>query len=232
MAAVGRMGLKGDITFELFRNYESAVPSKPLSLAEIVYYGFPRTGLEKEVFAYKVRNLKTLWRGASRALVAQRLGMTHLYGALSFVRINPLGNTTDFGLVSMRVITTAGITYFCDSWRGSQSLPNMRFHGFGNGGGVESAGDVALASEFTTQYQTNSTRPTGTLANGANNNAAIFRTVGIFTPDVSCTVTEHGLFSNALVGSGSLFDHTFVTAFPIPVGFSLAAQYDMVATGS
>lgn len=138
------------------------------------------------------------------------------------------GSVEDHGVVSRKVITTAGVNYLVDAWQNSVELENLKFHGLGTGTGAEASGDTALGTELTTQYQTDNTRPTGTLTEGASAN--IFRTVGTITVDASVSGQEHGIFSQAATGGGTLWDRSLTGTQTLSSGDSLQATYDMTAS--
>jgi hypothetical protein len=140
------------------------------------------------------------------------------------------GSITDLGLLSEKVVTTTGVGYLVDAWQNLVELEDMRYHGFGSGTGVEGVGNIALGTEFTTQYATDNVRPTGSLTEGAGAN--IFRTVGTFTPDSGfpVTVEEHGIFSQAATGGGVLWDRSLTGTVTLNSGDSLEVTYDMTAT--
>lgn len=118
------------------------------------------------------------------------------------------GQTLDYGLLGCRVVTTAGVNFLVDAFQGIVEPEILRYHGFGTGTNAEAVGDTALQTEETTQYNPDNTRPTGTLAEGASAN--IYRTVGSYSPDSGGTraITEHGIFSQAATGGGTLWDRT------------------------
>ena len=230
-APSGRVGL------EVIRGHKlskSAVPAKELSLAEILRYGTPQPGLPEWLNRWKRSNLPRLWRGASKVLAARALGIAHVYGALSLVVIRGNGDIEDYGLVSMRVVTTAGVNYLVDALQNLTEPENLKFHGIGTGTNAEAIGDTALQTELTTEYNPNSTRATGSLTEGASAN--IFRTVGTNTLDSGTpAVTEHGIFSQAATGGGTLLDRSTFAAINLvgANGDSLQSTYDLtIAAGS
>jgi hypothetical protein len=91
------------------------------------------------------------------------------------------GRVLDYGVLSTRVITTAGVNFLTDAFQGTVEPENMKFHAFGTGVGAEAVGDTALGTEETTQYNPDNTRPTGSQTEGASAN--IYRTVGTYSPD-------------------------------------------------
>lgn len=139
----------------------------------------------------------------------------------------------DYGLLGSKVVTTAGVGFLVDAWQNLLELEAMRFHGLGTGSGAEAAADTALGTELTTEYNPNSTRATGSLTEGASAN--VFRSLGTNTLDGTpgASLREHGLFNNATVGSGVLWDRTVFGAIALVSGDSLATQYDCTfAAGS
>lgn len=141
-----------------------------------------------------------LWRGLLQAqgvLAASRLYVT-IYRHDG--RVEPLG------LVATKVITDAGVSYLADDFSGAANdVSNFNFHGAGSGSVAEAASDTALGAEFTTQLNPDNTRATGTRSKPAANQ---YRTVGTLTFDANVTVREHGLFSQATTGAGTLWDRS------------------------
>lgn len=138
------------------------------------------------------------------------------------------GSVEDWGVVSNKVITDAGVGYLVDSWQNTLELEETRYHGAGSGTTAEAAGDTDLVTPFTTQINPDNTRATGTLTEGASAN--IFQTVGTLTYDASVTQEEHGLFSNATVGSGVLWDRSLTGGQALNSGDSSQFTYDMTAS--
>lgn len=141
------------------------------------------------------------------------------------------GHVTNYGVLSRRVVTTAGVNFMVDAFQNTTELENLKFHAFGTGTNAEASADTALQTELTTQYNPDSTRPTGSLTEGASAN--IFRTVGTLTPDAGGTiaVTEHGVMSQAATGGGTLLDRSVFSAVNIVASAdSLQTTYDLTLT--
>lgn len=133
----------------------------------------------------------------------------------------------DYGVVSRKVVTTAGVGFLVDAFQNTTELENMEFHGIGTGTTAEAAGDTALVTELTTEYNPDNTRVTGTNAEGASAN--IYQTVGTNELDSGTpAITEHGIFSNATVGSGVLWDRSVFAAINLDgtAGDSLQSTYE------
>ena len=132
----------------------------------------------------------------------------------------------DYGIVGRRVVTTAGVNFIVDAFQNTVEVENLKFHGYGTGGTAEAAGDTALVTELTTQYATDNTRPTGTTTEGASAN--IYRTVGTLDPDAAVAITEHGVFSQAATGGGTLLDRTLFSVINVAAaGDTLETTYEI-----
>jgi hypothetical protein len=136
----------------------------------------------------------------------------------------------DRGMVSRHLVTDTGVAYLVDSWQNILELETMKYHGLGTGTTAESAAQTALVTESTTALNPDSTRATGSLTEGATGN--IFRTVGTLTFDTTAAITEHGLFSQAATGGGTMWDRSMFSGSTINVasGDSIQTQYDMTAS--
>lgn len=181
---------------------------------------------DREVVMYRVKNLPNVWRGFWRVAIATVLGIPTYYGAV-YAQVLRNGKVIDFGCVSLRVVTTAGVNYLVDALQNLTEPENFKYHGFGTGTTAEASGDTALVTELTTEYQTNSTRPTGSQTEGASAN--IYRTVATLTPDSGgvIAITEHGVFSAST--AGTLLDRSKFSALNLDSanGDSLQITYDL-----
>lgn len=239
MLREGHATVGGSLHLTVRRSFDqlaalSSYPAKELTLAEIARYGLPRAGLDERVNDWRTRNARNLWRGVRRALMARKLGLSTIYGSLYLTKITGDGEVLELGLASMRVVTTAGVNYIVDGFQNSAELENLKFHGYGTGTTAEASGDTALVTEETTQYNPDNTRPTGSTTEGASAN--IYRTVGTYSPDAGGTraITEHGVFSQAATGGGTLLDRSVFSAVNLVASAdSLQSTYDLtIAAGS
>jgi hypothetical protein len=210
------------------RTVSTLAPSGSLGLTK-----FSR--VKKAPLSWRLRNLRNILRGLPGVIAAWTVfylfGIPSLIGSLRLRVAHKDGTFTDYGLVGIRVVTTAGVNYIVDAFQNTTELENLKFHAFGTGTNAEAVGDTALQTEETTQYNPDSTRPTGSLTEGASAN--IFRTVGIYSPDSGATraITEHGVMSQAATGGGTLLDRTVFSAVNLVAGSdSLQATYDLTFT--
>lgn len=154
--------------------------------------------------------------------ITASLRLVHLHGPRSATP----GRADDYGVVSRRVVTTAGVNYLVDAWQNLQEMENMRYHGIGTGTNAEAVGDTALQTELTTQYNPANTRATGSLTEGGSAN--VFRTVGTNTVQATVTIAEHGLFTQAATGGGTLWDRSVFSGSTVGLtsGDGLQSTYD------
>lgn len=200
-------------------------PTRPLTFWEIIGFSMPREGLPTEVNLWRIRNLPNLLRGGwlVRILVARLLRIPHFYSQLSLTVIRD-GVRIPYGLASLRVVTTAGVTEVCTRFAGTSaaSIANFKFHGFGTGTNAEASSDTSLQTELTTQYATDNTRVTGSQSASTNT----YTTIATLSPDSGGTIaiTEHGIFSAS--SSTTLLDRSIFSAVNLGAGTdSLQATY-------
>jgi hypothetical protein len=225
MSLGGNVGPAGTVEFTRL------APAPFLKTAGIWKNCLPWFGLGSEVNKYRAKNFRNVWRGLWRHTLANMFGIPTFTGVLQARRFYPDGRVVDLGVVSVRVVTTVGAGYIVDAFQNLVELENMRFHGFGTGGGAEAVGDTALTTELTTQYVADNTRPTGSQT---ENGATVFRTVATLDPDADVALTEHGIFSQAATGGGVLLDRSLYAAINLTgtTGDALQVTYDFtVNTG-
>lgn len=203
-------------------------PSRTVRLRDYAPDFLPRRGLPDIVNEYRTRNLPNIWRGARRIAAANAFGVPTLFGSLHLTLWKNNDFPVDLGCVSLRVVTDAGVAYIVDAFQNSTELENMKYHGYGTGGTAEAAAQTALVTELTTEYATNSTRPTGTTTENAAN---IYETVATLSPDSGGTlaITEHGVFS--ATSAGTMLDRSLFSAVNLVAGSdSLQSTYRLTFT--
>lgn len=204
---------------------------------DIARHGLPHRDLPEAVRQWRLENAKHLmpqWGKLAVARMAQRIhGMPFMYGALWLRVFRGTGEVEELGLASLRVVTSAGVNYItADMAAGANDINLFKFHGFGTGAAAEAAGDTALGTEETTQYNPDNTRPTGSQASSTNT----YTTVATYSPDSGGTraITEHGILTQAATGGGTLLDRSVFAAVNLVAGSdSLQATYVLtVPSGS
>lgn len=179
------------------------------------------------IWRLRNRMRPAFWRGwfAVRfiAPIANQFGVATLTAELRAKLIKADGRIIDYGVLSYRVITDAGVAFLVDDWDASVTdLTNMNFPGLGTGIVAEAVTDTALGAESTTALNPDSTRATGTRSQPAANQ---YRTVGTLTFDAAAAITEHGLFSQAAVPGGTLWDRSVFAAINVVSGDSIQTTY-------
>ncbi len=193
-----------------------------------------KIGAQKAPLAWRLRNgvRVSFWLGALAVFMAKLFskatGIATLSSALSVRKHNADGTWTDYGIVSYRVVTDAGVAFLIDDFvDASTDVSTMKYHGLGTGTTAESAGQTALVTECTTTLNPDSTRATGT---NTNPSAPVYQTVGTLTFDGSVAITEHGIFSQSATGGGTLWDRSVFSAINLVSGESLQTTYSLTAS--
>ena len=194
---------------------------------QLVARKIPRT---RAPLSWRVRN--TLRWGFIRGWIAAHLiapfanawGVMTAVGSLDVVLIKASGERIYYGTVGYRVITSAGVAHIVDAWQNAVEVENLKYHGCGTGTTAEASGDTALVAESTTVLNPDSTRATGTQTETSAN---VLKSVGTVTFDGSAAITEHGLFSQAATGGGTLWDRTVFSAINVVSGDSIAFEYSV-----
>lgn len=175
---------------------------------------------------YRIRNLPNLVRGYWRVFLAslKRIvspvlpvdGNMHFVGKLSARVIRGSGETLDLGLISIGVVTTAGVNALVDAFQGLFTLSNFKYHASGTGTTAEATTDTVLVAEV-------GSRVVGTQTEGSSAN--IYKTVGTITYASSYAITEHGLFSAST--GGTLWDRSVFSAINVSANDSIEFTYEL-----
>lgn len=136
---------------------------------------------------------------------------------LRAVVYHPDGTVVDYGVISRRCVTTAGVNALF-STSAPIGINTFNYHDSGTGTNAEAIGDTAL------QTAAGPARATGTQSNPT---AGTYRSIGTITYTTTQSITEHGLFSAAT--NGTLWDRSIFTAIGVVNGSQIAFTYDCVA---
>jgi len=154
--------------------------------------------------------------GAAAALCPWR-GKISPVGRLYATKIHPDGTREKLGLISTKVVTTAGVEFIVDAFQNLVEVENMKYHDSGTGTVAEAIGDIALGTAY------GGARATGTTVEGASAN--IFRTVGTNAYTSTLAITEHGVFSAST--AGVILDRSVFTAINVVSGDSIEFTYEL-----
>jgi hypothetical protein len=233
---LGRTEPRGELHLQVIRGNKAEIqpPNHDITLGEILQFGSPwAKGLSPAMRRWKARNWRDhLFRGVPKVLAARAMGIATVHGSLFLTKIDGrTGQRTDFGLVGLRVVTTAGVNYLAaDMNDGASDISAFDYAGLGTGTTAENVTDTALVTELTTEY-TGNVRTAGTPSNPSAN---IYRSACTSTLDSGTPVLrEHGLFTAS--SAGTLWDRTVFAAITLDgtVGDSLLSTYSVTfAAGS
>ncbi len=129
--------------------------------------------------------------------------MAEIWGILSARKICANGDVIDYGVVSVKKITTAFRDYIVDSLQDSTTYPldAFKYHASGTTNTAESNTQTALENEVGSRYS-------GTQVEGTSSN--IYKTVGEISYSNNYTIVEHGIFSAA--SGGTMMDRSVLSS--------------------
>jgi len=128
-------------------------------------------------------------------------------------------DSNDFGVLSRRVVTTAGVNYMRDDFNaatGGADITNFNYHDSGTGTNAESVSDTGL------QIPAGPARVAGTQSAPADKQ---YRTVATISYTSNLAITEHGIFSAAT--GGTLWDRSVFAAINVQNGDSVQFTYTL-----
>jgi len=202
-----------DVCTSIMVHKVEAVPPRRLTLREMAYWALPHRNLAAPVLAWRKANARRmrgeLFRLGIMLKAARFTGYPFFYGDCWLRSINGRsGEDTLLGLASVRLFTSAGRDEVIDEFDAGTAagfdLTTFNFHGIGTGATAAAAGDTALQTELTTEYNPNSTRATGVQSQPTSD---VYRSVATNTIDSGTpAITEAGLLSQAATGGGVLIE--------------------------
>lgn len=222
----------GTLGLTVIRGEPVAVETPPpvdyARLRDVARHGLPSSDCTDGTNRWRLGNVRNLWRGLRRVQTARLLNLPTVYGALWLDVIRANGDVEHLGLASLRVVTNSGAGLIVDCLDQTSAL-EAKYHGIGTGSTAEAAGDTALVTELTTQYNPDSTRATGTFSQPSAN---VSRSIGTNTVDATAAIQEHGIFTQAATGGGVLLDRSVFSTVNLASGDSLQTTYDLtIAAG-
>ena len=167
------------------------------------------------LWLWKLSNIPNLLRGLPAILTGIVTGYTVPIGRLFATVTRADGSRVELGLISTRVVTTAGVNYLVDAFQNTTELENFKYHGMGTGNTAEAAGDTALVTEV-------ESRVAGTQLEGASGN--IYKTVATITATGARAIVEHGLFSAST--AGTLWDRSVFAVINLATSDAITFTYE------
>lgn len=164
---------------------------------------------------YWLRNLPHRLRGAKQE--AYRLADVNVRSALSACVVRADGTTEDLGVLSRRVVTTAGVNWLATAFTNTVEPETLNFHDCGTGTTAEAVGQTGLVTAY------GGARATGTQSTPGSTN--VYRSVATISFSGTFAITEHGIFTAST--SGTLFDRSVFAAINVASGDSIQFTYDL-----
>lgn len=146
-------------------------------------------------------------------------------GYLTVVVYHPDGSKGETYGPYKNTIVNDGEDFLVDAFQGAQEPETIRYHAIGTSSAAVAETQSACQSELTTEYSSDNTRATGSLAEGSGTN--VFRTVGTNTVDSGVTIEEFCLMTNATVGSGVMWTRILTGSITLSASDSLQTTYDL-----
>lgn len=154
------------------------------------------------------------------APIARKFGLMTGHGELRAVLIKANGMRINYGLLDVRMITTAWVDFVTDQLQTESSVfGDFKYHDSGVGTTDPAITDVDIE---TTDGES---RATGTQTENAHN---IYESVGTISYTTTKSITEHGLF-NASTGV-TLMDRSEFAAIPVDSGDAIQFTYRLTLT--
>lgn len=134
---------------------------------------------------------------------------------LSAKLIKADGQVIDYGVVSRRVVTNAGVTFLRDCLMNTVEPENINWHDSGTGAVAENVTDTTITPA-------GPARVSGTQSTPASNQ---YRSVATVSYTGTLAITEHGLFSAST--AGTLWDRSVFTVINVINGDSIQFTYTL-----
>lgn len=197
------------------------------SIINLLNQSLPHSWEKAEIRCWKAINfLGMIRRQSFRPIIyAKLLKIPNFYGSLRLRKHTLNGEILDYGLVCLKLVTDTGVDFIIDAFQNITEIEILKFHGIGTGSTAEAQTETALVTELTTQYNPDNIRATGTTIEGGSTN--IYRTVGTNLLDASVALREHGIFSQAATGGGTMLDRSLYALINLVSGESLQSTYDL-----
>lgn len=168
--------------------------------------------------------LKTLWqeiklrfRLAGQVPVRLWFGDITPVGRLYAVKTNRYGDEVDYGLISTKLVTTAGVAWLATLLAGTSS-GSVKYHASGTGVTAENASDTAMETDSgiarATGSQVASTNTYTSVATQTYTGTLAITEHGIFTASSGATLIDRSKFAAINVVNGDSIQFTYVLTLP------------------
>lgn len=164
---------------------------------------------------YQFRNFLNRLRGTPQEFARwAKLGCP---AELRAVHIDNYGKRTNYGVLSRRLVTNAGVAWLASAFTNTVEPEILNYHDCGTGTTAESAGQTALVTPF------GGSRVTGTQSTPGSTN--VYRSVATIPFTSTLAITEHGIFTAS--SSGTMFDRSLFSAINVVNGNSIEFTWEL-----
>lgn len=174
----------------------------------------PALRLKMGELSWKFQNWKA-WLRSIPQRVMYLAGVSAWVASLTLVVTRADGTVERLGVVSNRVVTTAGVTLMATQLS-TNTAPSWNYHDSGTGAAAEAIGNTALGT---------AAGPARVAGTQSNPSAGVYRTIATISYTATLAITEHGLFSAST--AGTLLDRSVFAAVNVANGDSIQFQYDL-----
>lgn len=164
---------------------------------------------------YWFRNLRHRLRGLPQEFY--RVAGLTVNAQLSARVFRADGTIEDLGVISRRVVTTAGVNWLATAFTNTVEAETLNFHDCGTGTTAEAVGQTTLVTPF------GGSRVSGTQSTPGSTN--IYRSVATIAFTGTLAITEHGLFTAST--SGTMFDRSVFSAINVVNGESIQFTWEL-----
>jgi hypothetical protein len=164
---------------------------------------------------YWLRNLRHRLRGIPQELY--RIADLKNRAQLSLKVFRADGTVEDLGVVSRRVVTTAGVAWLATAFTNTVEPEILNFHDCGTGSTAESSAQTTLVTPF------GGSRVSGTQSTPGSTN--IYRSVATIAFTSTLAIVEHGIFTAST--SGTMFDRSLFSAINVINGDSIEFTWEL-----
>jgi hypothetical protein len=170
---------------------------------------------------YVLRNLPSRLRGLKQELarvpLIQRFSNIGALAALSVKVIRADGTIEQYGVVSRRLVTTAGVNWLATAFINTVEPETLNFHDCGTGSTAEATGQTTLVTPY------GGSRVSGTQSTPGSTN--IYRSVATIPFTSTLAIVEHGIFTAST--SGTMFDRSVFAAINVINGDSIEFTWEL-----
>lgn len=174
-----------------------------------------------ENLPYSIRNLPNRLRGIKQELARtpfmKSVGNVGTLAELRATVIRANGQVEQYGVLSRRVVTTAGVNWLATAFTNTVEPESLNFHDCGTGTTAEAIGQTTLVTPF------GGSRVSGTQSTPGSTN--IYRSVATISFSGTFAITEHGIFTAST--SGTMFDRSLFAAINVASGDSIQFTWEL-----